>query len=172
MLGAHESFYYLLYGDHYFYTVIRNGLIALLSRNVDNFLDAHSELYNFCTRSHHTITASLCNPCTVTKDLIREVMEEEHPDSFFSIALTRIFTMVLNVNNFLDAHRELHNLVHAFCRFGVTDPFTMRWRLDREGYWGEVMNANGVMIRVYLGTTSEQIIDRIHTVLFLCFYDV
>ena len=52
---------------------------------------------------------SLCNPCTVTKDLIREVMNEEHPENLlFFITLPRIFTMV-----------------NAFCRFGVTDLFTM-----------------------------------------------
>ena len=75
-------------------------MIALLSRNVDDFLDAHSELYNFCTRCHHTITASLCNRCTVTKDLIREMMEEEHPENF-------LFYRTSSYDNFLDTHREL-----------------------------------------------------------------
>ena len=43
---------------------------------------------------------------------------------------------------------------------------------DREGYWGEVMYTDDVMMCVYLGTTPEQIIARMQTVLSLCFYDV
>ena len=81
LLDANENFYYCLYESDYFYAEIRNGLNALVSLHVDNFLHAHRELYNFCTRTHHTITAPLCEPCTVTKDLIREVVNEEHPET-------------------------------------------------------------------------------------------
>ena len=76
------NFYYRLYDDDCFYAEIRNGLYALVSLHVDNFLDAHRELYNFCTRTLHTMTTPLCEPCTVTKDLIREVINEEHPETF------------------------------------------------------------------------------------------
>ena len=55
------------------------------------------------------------------------------------------------------------NFDSCFLQIWGNRPFYYGWHLDREGYWGEVMNANGVMMRVYLGTTSEQIIvDRIH----------
>ena len=47
------------------------------------------------------------------------------------------------------------NFDSCFLQIWGNRPFYYGWRLDREGYWGEVMNANGVMMRVYLGTTSD-----------------
>ena len=40
-----------------------------------------------------------------------------------------------------------------------------------EGYWGVVMFAEDVTMNVYLGTTPEQIIDRMNNVLSVCLYE-
>ena len=79
-MDVHERWYYELYDNDFFYNDIRNGLWTLVSRHINNFQDAVHELYNVCARTHHTITTPLCEPCTVTKDLIREVANGEHPE--------------------------------------------------------------------------------------------
>ena len=81
LLDDHERWYYELYDDDYFYTEIRNGLNALVSLNVDNFRDATRELRNFCSRTHHPTSAPLCECCEITKNLIEEVENEEHPET-------------------------------------------------------------------------------------------
>ena len=77
-------------------------------------------------------------------------------------------------------------MIHAFCRFGVTDRcffFLQIWR-DRplyyglrqnwvgnwwEGYWGDVTYIDlDDPICVYLGKTTEEIISRMKTVLSFC----
>ena len=89
MLNCHESTYYRLSEDDYLYTEIRNGLNALVSRNVDNVFDAIDELYSFCVREHGlpitTITAPLCECCEITKDLLEEVCNNPYiePVNFY-----------------------------------------------------------------------------------------
>ena len=62
-----------------FYDAIGDGLSALISLDVDNFPDAVRELRNFCSRSHHSSTPSLCDYCSVTKPFLERVGNEEYP---------------------------------------------------------------------------------------------
>ena len=83
MLGGHENNYYRLYDNDYFYTEIRNGLNALVSLNVDNFLDALRELRNFCSRTHRPTSAPLCGPCEITKNYLDEVNNDVYAFPFY-----------------------------------------------------------------------------------------
>ena len=67
-----------MYDDDYFYAEIRNGLNALLSLNVNNFVDARRELRNFCSRTHHPTSALLCGPCEITKNYLDEVENDAY----------------------------------------------------------------------------------------------
>ena len=74
------------------------------------------------------------------------------------------------------ASSPFFTMINDFCRFGVTDAcITMEvdilsWR-EHFGYWGVVMFAEDVTMNVYLGTTPEQIIDRMNNVLSVCLYE-
>ena len=83
LLGAHENNYYRLYDDDYFYTEIRNGLNALVSLNVNNFLDALRELRTFCSRTHRPTSAPLCGPCEITKNYLDKVNNDVYAFPFY-----------------------------------------------------------------------------------------
>ena len=79
-MSTHENIFYRMYDDDYFYVEIRNGLNALLTLNVHNYVDARRELRNFCSRTHHPTSALLCGPCEITKNYLDEV--ENDPYAF------------------------------------------------------------------------------------------
>ena len=85
MLNCVERFPRWLPYEYNIYIETKNGLNALLSRNVNNFIDAVYELFIYCTRTHHTTSTALCEYCTLIKDLLEEVDDDPYiePDDAY-----------------------------------------------------------------------------------------